>query len=91
MVLDLSISTGCCAALDHIVTYLFTHFQKASKSANPMKDVDQHPALKILEHRPVIFQQVSDLRSITFRSLIFVTQYIQTQTKTHKNLITLTF
>ena len=56
-----------------------------------MKDVDQHPALKILEHRPVIFQQVSDLRPITFRSLIFVTQYIQTQTKTHKNLITLTF
>ena len=91
MVLDLSISTGCCAALDHIVTYLFTHFQKASKSANPMKDVDQHPALKILEHRPVIFQQVSDLRPITFPSLIFVTQYIQTQTKTHKNLITLTF
>lgn len=76
MVLDLSISTGCCAALDHIVTYLFTHFQKASKSANPMKDVDQHPALKILEHRPVIFQQVSDLRSITFRPHVFITQYI---------------
>lgn len=76
MVLDLSISTGCCAALDHIVTYLFTHFQKASKSANPMKDVDQHPALKILEHRPVIFQQVSDLRSVTFRPHVFITQYI---------------
>lgn len=56
--LDLGISTGCCAALDHIVTYLFTNWLKASKSGDPMKDVDQHPALKILELRPEIFQQM---------------------------------
>ena len=53
--LDLGVSTGCCAALDHIVTYLFTNWQKATK--NEMKD-EQHPALKILQLRPEIFQQM---------------------------------
>lgn len=64
--LDLSVSTGCCAALDHIVTYLFTNWQKATKSDNPMKDVSQHPALKILELRSEIFQQVRKCWSDNF-------------------------
>jgi len=55
--LDLGVSTGCCAALDHIVTYLFTNWQKASKSGM-QKEMDQHPALKILEMRPEILQQM---------------------------------
>lgn len=56
--LELSVSTGCCAALDHIVTYLFTNWQKATKSDNPMKEMSEHPALKILELRSEIFQQM---------------------------------
>jgi len=54
--LDLGVSTGCCAALDHIITYLFSHYQKAGKDVNSMKE--RHPALKILELRPEIFQQM---------------------------------
>jgi len=56
--LDLSVSTGCCVALDHIVTFLFTNWQKATKSNNPMKELIEHPAIKILELRSEIFQQV---------------------------------
>uniref|UniRef100_A0A7M5UYT3 Importin N-terminal domain-containing protein n=1 Tax=Clytia hemisphaerica TaxID=252671 RepID=A0A7M5UYT3_9CNID len=56
--IDLSISTGCCAALDHIVTFLFTNWQKATKSGNPMNELAEHPALKILELRSEIFQQM---------------------------------
>jgi len=56
--IDLSISTGCCEALNHIVTFLFTNYQKATKSDNPMKELTDHPALKILEIRSEIFQQM---------------------------------
>ena len=67
---DLSISTGCCEALNHIVTFLFTNYQKATKSDNPMKELTDHPALKILEIRSEIFQQV-------FRKfLLFVSFYL---------------
>lgn len=66
---DLSVSTGCCEALNHIVTFLFTNWQKATKSDNPMKEITDHPALKILEIRSEIFQQV--FRGIAF-SLLFL-------------------
>ncbi len=55
---DLSVSTGCCATLDHIVTYLFQQLQKASKSSNAQKEVEKHPGLKIIEMQPNILQEV---------------------------------
>ena len=56
--LDSSVSTGCCATLDHIVTYLFQQLQKASKSSDAQKEVEKHPALKIIELQPNMLQQV---------------------------------
>lgn len=55
---DSSVSTGCCATLDHIVTYLFQQLQKASKSNDAQKEVEKHPALKIIDMQPNILQQV---------------------------------
>jgi len=56
--LDSSVSTGCCATLDHIVTYLFQQLQKASKSSDAQKEVEKHPALKIIELQPNMLQQM---------------------------------
>ncbi|XP_065071975.1 exportin-7-like [Rhopilema esculentum] len=56
--LDPSISTGCCATLDHIVTYLFQQLQKASKSSDAQKEVEKHPALKVIEMQPNILKQM---------------------------------
>ncbi len=35
--------------------------QKASKSNDAQKEVDKHPALKIIEMQPSILQQVDDV------------------------------
>nr|XP_047127698.1 exportin-7 [Hydra vulgaris] len=53
--LDLGISTGCCSALDHIISYFFTNCQKANKNDSTK---DQHAALKLLDLRSEIFQQM---------------------------------
>eukprot|EP00795_Rhopilema_esculentum_P012102 gene12102-2703_t len=62
--LDPSISTGCCATLDHIVTYLFQQLQKASKSSDAQKEVEKHPALKVIEMQPNILKQWSMSRPL---------------------------
>eukprot|EP00794_Sanderia_malayensis_P005744 gene5744-6446_t len=56
--LDLSVLTGCCATLDHIVTYLFQQLQKASKSSDAQTEVEKHPALKIIEMQPNMLQEM---------------------------------
>jgi len=58
--LDLAISTGCCTALDHIVTYLFVNWQKFTKDelSNSALSNSAHPTLKILEHRPEMLQKM---------------------------------
>ncbi|XP_028165355.1 exportin-7 isoform X14 [Ostrinia furnacalis] len=59
--LDTSVCTGCCATLDHIVTYLFK--QLVQKSSNKPPNPRQPPPeasnmLQVLQRRPEIMQQL---------------------------------
>ncbi|XP_053623394.1 exportin-7-B isoform X2 [Plodia interpunctella] len=60
--LDTSVCTGCCATLDHIVTYLFKQLvQKTSnKVANPRQPPPQtsNMFIQVLQRRPEIMQQL---------------------------------
>ncbi|CAB3261177.1 unnamed protein product [Arctia plantaginis] len=60
--LDTSVCTGCCATLDHIVTYLFK--QLVQKSSNKVPN-PRHPPpeasnmfIQVLQRRPEIMQQL---------------------------------
>ncbi|XP_068625831.1 exportin-7-A [Battus philenor] len=60
--LDTSVCTGCCATLDHIVTYLFK--QLVQKSSNKVPNPRQAPPetsnmfVEVLQRRPEIMQQL---------------------------------
>ncbi|XP_026314400.1 exportin-7-B [Hyposmocoma kahamanoa] len=60
--LDTSVCTGCCATLDHIVTYLFK--QLVQKSSNKVGNPRQPPPetsnmfIEVLQRRPEIMQQL---------------------------------
>ncbi|KAJ8703972.1 hypothetical protein PYW07_013266 [Mythimna separata] len=60
--LDTSVCTGCCATLDHIVTYLFK--QLVQKSSNKVSNPRQPPPetsnmfIEVLQRRPEIMQQL---------------------------------
>ncbi|XP_006813697.2 exportin-7-like, partial [Saccoglossus kowalevskii] len=55
--LDTMVCTGCCAILDHIVTYLFKRLSKNSKKrANAIQENESF--LRILEVHPEILQQM---------------------------------
>ncbi|XP_060809252.1 exportin-7-B [Amyelois transitella] len=60
--LDTSVCTGCCATLDHIVTYLFKQLvQKSnSKPHNPRQPPPQtsNMFVELLQRRPEIMQQL---------------------------------
>ncbi|XP_034838270.1 LOW QUALITY PROTEIN: exportin-7-B [Maniola hyperantus] len=60
--LDTSVCTGCCATLDHIVTYLFKQLvQKSSnKVSNPRHSVPEtsNMFIEVLQRRPEIMQQL---------------------------------
>ncbi|XP_028966380.1 exportin-7 [Galendromus occidentalis] len=52
--LEAMVCTGCCAILDHIVTYVFKFLNK-SKAANP---TDGATCVQVLERHPEILQQM---------------------------------
>ncbi|XP_052757223.1 exportin-7-B isoform X2 [Galleria mellonella] len=60
--LDTSVCTGCCATLDHIVTYLFK--QLVRKTSNKVTNPRQPPPqtsnmfIEVLQRRPEIMQQL---------------------------------
>ncbi|XP_076368513.1 ran-binding protein 16 isoform X1 [Tachypleus tridentatus] len=57
--LDTMVCTGCCATLDHIVTYLFKRLSKTSKKVrHPSGQQDGEACLRVLEHHPEILQQM---------------------------------
>ena len=63
--LDTMVCTGCCATLDHIVTYLFKWISKSSKKQpglmkDPLTGVarEGEACLKVLEMHPEILQQM---------------------------------
>ncbi|XP_033102804.1 exportin-7-like isoform X2 [Anneissia japonica] len=55
--LDTMVCTGCCATLDHIVTYLFKKLSKTAKK-RPGSQLQNTSFLRILELHPQIFQQM---------------------------------
>ena len=57
--LDTMVCTGCCATLDHIVTYLFKWLSKTSKKTpNTGLVRESETCLKVLELQPEILQQM---------------------------------
>ena len=54
--LDTMVCTGCCATLDHIVTYLFKWLSKTNKKSVPTSGSET--CLKVLEIQPEILQQM---------------------------------
>ena len=66
MILDTMVSTGCCATLDNIVTYLFKKLTKKQKKPHPNHIQDSEAFLRILELHPDILQQVLDMKCIMF-------------------------
>lgn len=58
--LDTMVCTGCCATLDHIVTYLFKWLSKTNKKASPASGLvrESETCLKVLELQPEILQQM---------------------------------
>lgn len=59
--LDTMVCTGCCATLDHIVTYLFKWISKTNKKTRPSATVNNREGeecLKVLEMHPEILQQM---------------------------------
>jgi len=57
--LDTMVCTGCCATLDHIVTYLFRRLSLKGKKLRQNQNVhDSETFLQILELHPEILQQM---------------------------------
>lgn len=60
--LDTMVCTGCCATLDHIVTYLFKWISKSTKKSPGSNAVatsrEGEACLKVLEMHPEILQQM---------------------------------
>ncbi|XP_067129437.1 exportin-7 isoform X3 [Centruroides vittatus] len=58
--LDTMVCTGCCATLDHIVTYLFKRLSKSGKKhrSSAAQQQDSEACLRVLELHPEILQQM---------------------------------
>ena len=61
--IETMVSTGCCATLDHVITFFFKKLTKSNKKSNASSgggnDVNESEAfLKILEMHPEILQQM---------------------------------
>lgn len=56
--LDTMVCTGCCATLDHVVTYLFRRLSCKTKKLGPNQAQDSPNFLRILEVNPEILQQM---------------------------------
>ncbi|XP_054168577.1 exportin-7-like [Oppia nitens] len=57
--LDTMVCTGCCATLDHIITYLFKWLSKSNKKSSQSNLVrESETCLKVLELQPEILQQM---------------------------------
>lgn len=59
--LDTMVCTGCCATLDHIVTYLFKRLSKTGKKTRPAPGQvppNGEACLRVLELHPEILQQM---------------------------------
>ncbi|XP_066902464.1 exportin-7 isoform X5 [Halyomorpha halys] len=57
--LDTMVCTGCCASLDHIVTYLFKQITNKGKKRRPLNQTTPNDMfLQVLELHPEILQQI---------------------------------
>jgi len=56
--LDTMVCTGCCATLDHIVTYLFKQLSQKGKKTRRNMSVNNEVFLQVLELHPEILQQI---------------------------------
>lgn len=57
--LDSIISTSCCSALDHILTYLFKSFTKQKRSQQQQQQAPQQSSLlQLYQQQPQVLQQV---------------------------------
>lgn len=65
--IDTMVCTGCCATLDHIVSYLFKWVSKSSKHKSQAaqrnglghgQNATDEPCLKVLEMHPELLQQM---------------------------------
>ncbi|CAG9574874.1 unnamed protein product [Danaus chrysippus] len=57
--LDTSVCTGCCATLDHIVTYLFKQLvQKTNNKGGNRQVPESNMFIEVLQRRPEIMQQL---------------------------------
>ncbi|KAK8737903.1 hypothetical protein OTU49_004293 [Cherax quadricarinatus] len=54
--IDTMVCTGCCATLDHIVTYLFKTLHQKSKKGTV--DLETDALVKVMKHQPSILQQM---------------------------------
>ncbi|GFW59359.1 exportin-7 [Trichonephila clavipes] len=60
---DTMVCAGCCAALDHLVTYIFKKISKVSRKRRT-SDTEQHEeetCLRVLKQHPEILQQIDHL------------------------------
>uniref|UniRef100_T1H8L6 Importin N-terminal domain-containing protein n=1 Tax=Rhodnius prolixus TaxID=13249 RepID=T1H8L6_RHOPR len=56
--LDTMVCTGCCASLDHIVTYLFKQITQKGKKRRGMNQPQNEMFLQVLELHPEILHQI---------------------------------
>merc|ERR1712038_956111 len=56
--LDTMVCTGCCATLDHIVTYLFKQVMMKGKVRRGQLVPDNDPLVQVIKMRPEILQQM---------------------------------
>lgn len=54
--IDTMVCTGCCATLDHIVTYLFKTVHQKSKKGTV--DLESDALVRVMKHQPTILQQM---------------------------------
>ncbi|XP_066968939.1 exportin-7 isoform X7 [Macrobrachium rosenbergii] len=54
--IDTMVCTGCCATLDHIVTYLFKTVHQKSKKGTV--DLESDALVRVMKHQPSILQQM---------------------------------
>lgn len=54
--IDTMVCTGCCATLDHIVTYLFKCLHQKSKKGTV--DLESDALVRVMKHQPSILQQM---------------------------------
>lgn len=58
---DTMVCAGCCAALDHIVTYIFKKVTRAERKrrTSGTEQFEEESCLRVLKQHPEILQQVN--------------------------------